>query len=61
MTLTLVLSASWGFAYGGQWLLKDILTSVIDYDEFLTGERREAQYAGPLARTHRDARTHRAV
>ena len=34
----------WGVVYAGHYLLKSILVDVIDYDEFLTGERREGQY-----------------
>ena len=30
--------------YAGHWLLKDIMSSVVDYDEFLSGRRREGQF-----------------
>jgi len=41
---SIVLGVTWGVVYAGHWLLKDIMSSVIDYDEFLTGCRREGQY-----------------
>lgn len=42
--LSIALSATWGMVYAGHWLLKDIMTTVIDYDEFRFGQRREASY-----------------
>jgi len=35
----------WGMGNGGgDWMLRSIVADVVDYDEFLTGTRREAQY-----------------
>jgi len=42
--LSIALAATWGMVYAGHWLLKDIMTTVVDYDEFRTGQRREASY-----------------
>eukprot|EP00404_Azadinium_spinosum_P007488 CAMPEP_0180434964 /NCGR_PEP_ID=MMETSP1036_2-20121128/10228_1 /TAXON_ID=632150 /ORGANISM="Azadinium spinosum, Strain 3D9" /LENGTH=374 /DNA_ID=CAMNT_0022440857 /DNA_START=327 /DNA_END=1452 /DNA_ORIENTATION=- len=45
----LVLGALWGAAYGGSLFLYSILSNIADYDEFLTGRRREAQYMMAVA------------
>eukprot|EP00927_Polykrikos_kofoidii_P007718 TRINITY_DN13164_c0_g1_i1.p1 TRINITY_DN13164_c0_g1~~TRINITY_DN13164_c0_g1_i1.p1 ORF type:complete len:686 (-),score=72.41 TRINITY_DN13164_c0_g1_i1:166-2223(-) len=42
--LAIALAATWGMAYAGHWMLKDIMTSVVDYDEFRFGKRREGSY-----------------
>lgn len=42
--LPMILVVTWAFASGGFWILRSMLTDVIDYDEFLSGQRREAQY-----------------
>ncbi len=34
----------WGFAYAAFGMMYDIMTEIIDYDVFLTGIKREAQY-----------------
>lgn len=40
-----LLSALFGGAYGGGFLIKDMVTDIVDYDEMLTGgRRREASY-----------------
>lgn len=44
ITLSIAMSATWGIVYAGHWLIKDIVSGVVDYDEFLTGQRREGQY-----------------
>jgi hypothetical protein len=44
IALTAVLVFFWGAIYSGHFLLKAIMCDVIDYDEFLTGSRREGQY-----------------
>merc|ERR1719324_57135 len=36
--------AVWGIVYSGHFFLRSIMSDVIDYDEFLTGKRRESQY-----------------
>ena len=41
---TLVVVAINGLPLGGQFITSGLLADVIDYDEFLTGERREAQF-----------------
>jgi len=42
--LAIILCATWGTAYAGHWLLRDITSDVLDYDELLTGHRHEAQF-----------------
>jgi len=42
--LGIILCAFWGIAYGGHWLLFDLCSDVIDYDELVTGQRREGQF-----------------
>jgi len=42
--LGIILCGTWGIAYSGHWLLRDISSDVLDYDELLTGHRREAQF-----------------
>eukprot|EP00746_Dinoflagellata_sp_MGD_P143397 gnl/MRDRNA2_/MRDRNA2_76226_c0_seq1.p1 gnl/MRDRNA2_/MRDRNA2_76226_c0~~gnl/MRDRNA2_/MRDRNA2_76226_c0_seq1.p1 ORF type:complete len:367 (+),score=67.92 gnl/MRDRNA2_/MRDRNA2_76226_c0_seq1:126-1226(+) len=44
VVLCLVLSITWGIVYAGHWLIRDIAADVMDYDEFLTGQRREGQF-----------------
>jgi len=44
IALTAILISFWGAIYSGHFLLKAIMCDVIDYDEFLTGSRREGQY-----------------
>lgn len=39
------LMVAWSFGTSGFWILRSMLTDVIDYDEFLTGQRREGQYS----------------
>lgn len=41
--LAVILSAFWGIAYAGHWLLYDLVSDVADYDELCTGQRREGQ------------------
>ena len=41
--LGVVLCGTWGMAYAGHWLLYDLVADVADYDELLTGQRREGQ------------------
>ncbi|CAJ1384343.1 unnamed protein product [Effrenium voratum] len=41
--LGVILCATWGMAYAGHWLLFDLVSDVADYDELLTGQRREGQ------------------
>jgi len=44
-TMAFVLCASFGFAYGGTFIINSLVSDVVDYDEFLTGgRRREASY-----------------
>eukprot|EP00753_Platysulcus_tardus_P005251 PLAT1307.1.p1 GENE.PLAT1307.1~~PLAT1307.1.p1 ORF type:complete len:696 (-),score=298.09 PLAT1307.1:49-1890(-) len=40
----LLIGALWGSVYSGHALLFSLMSDVIDYDEFLTGCRREGQY-----------------
>ncbi|CAJ1396335.1 unnamed protein product [Effrenium voratum] len=42
--LGLITCAVWGVAYAGHWLLFDLTSDAVDYDELLTGERREGQF-----------------
>lgn len=42
--LSIILCGLWGIAYGGHWLLLDLCSDVIDYDELVTGRRREGQF-----------------
>jgi len=43
--LAIVCVALWGMAFGGSFLMKDLVCDSIDYDEFLCGgRRREASY-----------------
>jgi len=43
--LGLALTAIFGAAYGGAFILSDLVSDVVDYDEFITGgRRREASY-----------------
>lgn len=43
--VTMILNCLFGFTYGGTFLLADMVSDVIDYDELLTGGlRREASY-----------------
>jgi len=39
-----VLAALWGGVFSGFIFIRSILSDVVDYDEFLTGRRRESQY-----------------
>ncbi|CAK9095326.1 Putative sulfoquinovose importer, partial [Durusdinium trenchii] len=41
--LGIILCGTWGIAYAGHWLLYDLVSDVADYDELLTGQRREGQ------------------
>lgn len=41
--LGVILCGTWGMAYAGHWLLYDLVSDVADYDELLTGQRREGQ------------------
>jgi len=34
----------WGLTYSGTYLIRSLIADVIDYDELLTGSRREGQY-----------------
>merc|ERR1712232_396030 len=34
----------WGFALGGGFVLQSLVADCVDYDEFLSGQRREAMY-----------------
>lgn len=38
------LAAIWGASYAGIFFLQSIMADIVDYDEFLTGKRRESQY-----------------
>eukprot|EP01047_Picozoa_sp_COSAG01_P008959 COSAG01_NODE_362_length_18130_cov_34.672307_2_plen_724_part_00 len=40
----IIIAAVNGIPFGAKWLADDILADVIDYDEFLTGNRAEATY-----------------
>merc|ERR1712151_741014 len=42
--LAAVLAALWGGVFSGFIFIRSILSDVVDYDEFLTGQRRESQY-----------------
>ena len=41
MALAFILATFWGWCWGGHFILESMMADVIDYDEFLTGERRE--------------------
>mmetsp|Transcript_118722 Transcript_118722/g.221932 ORF Transcript_118722/g.221932 Transcript_118722/m.221932 type:complete len:759 (+) Transcript_118722:67-2343(+) len=38
------LAAIWGASYAGIFFLQSIMADIVDYDELLTGKRRESQY-----------------
>jgi len=38
------LCAVWGWCWGGHFILESMMADVIDYDEFITSERREGQF-----------------
>jgi Na+/melibiose symporter-like transporter len=42
VALAFGLSAIWGWCWGGHFILESMMADVIDYDEFLTNERRDA-------------------
>jgi hypothetical protein len=42
--MTGIVSFLWGLAYGGAFLAFNMMADAIDYDQFKSGERREAQY-----------------
>mmetsp|Transcript_107273 Transcript_107273/g.218898 ORF Transcript_107273/g.218898 Transcript_107273/m.218898 type:complete len:744 (+) Transcript_107273:143-2374(+) len=42
--LAIVLVAIWGMVQSGLMFLKSVLSDIVDYDEFVTGRRREGQY-----------------
>ena len=44
VTLAFVLGGFWGWCWGGHFILESMMADVIDYDEVLTNERREAQF-----------------
>jgi len=45
LVVILFLSALWGIGLGGtQVLYRSVLADIIDYDELITGQRREGQY-----------------
>jgi hypothetical protein len=44
MPFLVTASALWGMVYAGNFFLRSIMSDVIDYDQFLSGKRREAQY-----------------
>jgi Na+/melibiose symporter-like transporter len=44
MPFLLTSTGIWGMVFGGGLFLRSIMSDIADYDEFLTGKRREAQY-----------------
>jgi len=42
--LSFVLCGLWGFCWGGHFIIESMMADVIDYDEFITSERREGQF-----------------
>jgi len=44
LKFAIVGAALWGAVYGGSFFLKSIMSDVVDYDEFLSGKRREGLY-----------------